>query len=124
MNFGFNIAGDEFMNINRTSDIICPMFLIHGTVDLVVPFSHGEAMQDSVQEKCKTTPFWALNMGHNGIEVSMAEEFRRRLQDFLHCVDIKDLFEHKKRVLMQKQSEIDMLKKIISKKQTEAIVGQ
>lgn len=116
LNFGFNITGDKFMNINRISDISCPIFLIHGTVDSVVPFSHGEAIQDSVQEKCKTTPFWALDMGHNDIEVNMAGEFLRRLQDFLHYTDMKDLFEHKKRVLMQKQSEIDMLKKIISKK--------
>lgn len=94
----------------------CPIFLIHGTVDSVVPFSHGEAIQDSVQEKFKTTPFWALDMGHNDIEVIMAGEFLRRLQDFLHYIDMKDIFNYKKRILMQKQSEIDMLKKIITKK--------
>ena len=43
LNFGFNIAGDKFMNINRIPCIICPTFLIHGTVDSVVPFSRGEA---------------------------------------------------------------------------------
>lgn len=120
LNFGFNIAGDKFMNIDRIPDITCPVFCIHGTVDAVVPFSHGETIFMNVQEKYRTTPFWAYELGHNDIEVSMAGEFLRRLQDFLHYVEMKELFNYKKRVLRKKRSEIDLLKKIISRKMNDS----
>ena len=74
----------------------------------------------NVQEKYRTTPFWAYELGHNDIEVSMAGEFLRRLQDFLHYVEMKELFNYKKRVLRKKRSEIDLLKKIISRKMNDS----
>lgn len=37
----FSLAWDMFPNIDRIEKIDCPVFIIHGTSDSVVPFEHG-----------------------------------------------------------------------------------
>lgn len=53
------VVGDMFPNANRSKDIRCPVFIIHGTEDTVVPFSHGLELLNSFPEEFRTQPFWA-----------------------------------------------------------------
>jgi abhydrolase domain-containing protein 17 len=41
-NLRFTLFGDKFDNINKINKINCPILLIHGTLDEIVPFSHSK----------------------------------------------------------------------------------
>lgn len=43
-NFRFTLPGDMFPNVDRIRDVTCPVFVIHGTHDEVVPFRNGEVL--------------------------------------------------------------------------------
>ena len=39
--FRFSMPGDQFCNVDRIGDVMCPVYVIHGTNDEVVPFWNG-----------------------------------------------------------------------------------
>lgn len=43
-NFRFTLPGDMFPNVDRIANICCPLLVIHGTRDEVVPFWNGESL--------------------------------------------------------------------------------
>ena len=43
-NFRFTMPGDMFPNVDRIANICCPLLVIHGTRDEVVPFWNGESL--------------------------------------------------------------------------------
>ena len=53
------MVGDMFPNAQRAREIKCPVFIVHGTEDTVVPFSHGLELLNSFPEEFRTQPFWA-----------------------------------------------------------------
>ena len=77
------MVGDMFPNAKRGPDIRCPVFIIHGTEDTVVPFSHGLELLNCFPEEYRTQPFWAEGLAHNNIEVFMREMFIQRCRHFL-----------------------------------------
>jgi len=66
--FRFTMVGDKFPNIDYAPKIQCPVFIVHGTQDEVVPFWHGEDLFMSLQQKWRAKPFWVEGAGHNNIE--------------------------------------------------------
>ena len=67
-NFRFTVPGDRFPNLHYAPYIACPVFIVHGTQDEVVPFWHGEELFLSVRSKWRAKPFWVEGAGHNNIE--------------------------------------------------------
>lgn len=47
----------------------CPVFIIHGTQDKLVPIEQAEDLYSRVENKYK--PFYVQNAGHNNIEYSL-----------------------------------------------------
>ena len=47
--FRFTLPGDMFPNVDRVPNITCPVLVIHGTRDEIVPFWNGEALFMSVR---------------------------------------------------------------------------
>ena len=41
---------DPFPNLNRIADVKCPLLMIHGTADRVVPYSQGKALYELANE--------------------------------------------------------------------------
>ena len=70
-NFRCTMIGDKFPNIDNAPNIQCPVFIIHGTQDEVVPFWHGEDLFLSVQQQWRAKPFWVEGAGHNNIEAML-----------------------------------------------------
>ena len=103
LRFRFSLPGDAFCNIDKVSSINSPVFIIHGTHDEVVPFSHGQELYLALQENSKYRPFWVDNAGHNNIELLCREndEFFHRLKDFIRFV------ESRKETGNSRQSSID-----------------
>mmetsp|Transcript_20944 Transcript_20944/g.59778 ORF Transcript_20944/g.59778 Transcript_20944/m.59778 type:complete len:210 (+) Transcript_20944:335-964(+) len=45
MDFGITVPGDKFANIDRVGGVQCPIFIIHGQKDDIVPFEHATAVE-------------------------------------------------------------------------------
>ena len=78
-------VGDMFQSYKRAADIKCPVFIIHGMADKVVPFWHSEELLQSFQPQYRAKPMFIKNMGHNSIEVKWRPDYIQRL---LHFLDI------------------------------------
>ena len=65
-NLRFTLPFDKFPNIDRMASIDCPVFIIHGKRDEIVPFYHAEELFS----KCKNkyTPYYVEGAGHNNVE--------------------------------------------------------
>ena len=83
LDMGFTVNGDLFPNIERVQHLGCPVFVIHGTEDAVVPFHHGQKLYEALPPKYRAPPFWARNLGHNDIELHQPRQFIRELRNFL-----------------------------------------
>lgn len=69
-NFRFTLWGDMFPNVDRIPKIECPIFIVHGTRDEVVPFWNGEELFFAAQIKWRAKPYWIEGGGHNDLETS------------------------------------------------------
>lgn len=85
VNFRITMPGDMFANIDRIGGICCPIFVIHGTRDEVVPFWHGQELFMNARPKWRAKPFWVDGAGHNNIEVLLKTDrtFYERIQGFI-----------------------------------------
>ena len=61
-NFRFTFPFDKFPNIDRIRDVRCPVLIIHGAMDEVVPFWHGQELFLSVPSVWRAEPFWVLEV--------------------------------------------------------------
>jgi len=84
-NFRFTMVGDKFPNIDYAPHIKCPVFIVHGTQDEVVPFWHGEDLFLALQQQWRAKPFWVEGAGHNNIEAMLRPTgtFIAKLSEFL-----------------------------------------
>jgi predicted esterase len=73
---------DMFQNINCVSKIKCPVFIIHGKCDEVVPFDHGETLYKKLKVAYK--PLFIDYAGHNNImEIMSVERYLKQLFKFI-----------------------------------------
>ena len=74
---------DMFVNIKKIDKVGSPTLIIHGTMDGVVPYQHG---QDLFAKAGKPYKFVSLEgAGHNDIEVDYRDELFAAWADFLVC---------------------------------------
>lgn len=84
-NFRFTMMGDKFPNVDYAPAIRCPVFIVHGTQDEVVPFWHGEDLFMALPQAWRAKPFWVEGAGHNNIEALLRPTgaFVEKLLEFL-----------------------------------------
>ena len=71
---------DKFRNLDKIGQVRCPVLLIHGRRDEVIPFWHGERLFEAANEpKMK---FWVEGAGHNNLKVVAGSEYLRALKTF------------------------------------------
>jgi pimeloyl-ACP methyl ester carboxylesterase len=83
VNLGFTMVGDKFPNIDRIKEVVCPVVIVHGKDDTIVPIDHGMKLQDAVSERFQTKPLWMENTGHNDHGPVMEEALIGHLNSFL-----------------------------------------
>jgi abhydrolase domain-containing protein 17 len=92
--FGITMLGDVFPNIDRMPNIACPVMVIHGEADLVVPCSHGQALVEAARqrrgsnntEKTKVVLFTRKGFGHNDVPALIGMEMLYAIRQFLQSL--------------------------------------
>lgn len=84
-NFRFTMLGDKFPNVDFAPHVACPVFIVHGTQDEVVPFWHGQDLFLALPQSWRAKPFWVEGAGHNNIEAMLRPTgaFVAKLTEFL-----------------------------------------
>jgi fermentation-respiration switch protein FrsA (DUF1100 family) len=81
-NFRFTLPGDMFANVDRIKSINCPLMIIHGTKDEVVPFWNSEILFINSLIQWRGKPLWVDQAGHNNIESTLQNEFYIKIREF------------------------------------------
>ncbi|CEL92876.1 unnamed protein product [Vitrella brassicaformis CCMP3155] len=84
-NFRFTLPGDMFANIDKIGKLRCPVYIIHGTKDEIVPYWHGKDLYK--QSRHPVEPFWVDGGGHNNLEIMARGPFYERFMEFLRTLE-------------------------------------
>lgn len=81
--WGFTMVGDKFPNIDRIRSVQCPVLIVHGQDDAIVPFDHGRALHLALPDSSKAETFFIKGMGHNGFDYHIEAMLMSKVSGFL-----------------------------------------
>eukprot|EP00922_Rhytidocystis_sp_ex-Travisia-forbesii_P003395 GHVS01004950.1.p1 GENE.GHVS01004950.1~~GHVS01004950.1.p1 ORF type:complete len:264 (+),score=0.76 GHVS01004950.1:268-1059(+) len=81
----FGLPGDMFSNISKIGRVECPVFIIHGTKDEIVPVSHGMVLFNAC--KNTVTPYWVEGGSHNNLETVARKKFFEHISRFFRFLE-------------------------------------
>ncbi|MBN2297619.1 MAG: alpha/beta hydrolase [Deltaproteobacteria bacterium] len=76
---------DKFNNLRKISSVSCPILVIHGQQDEVIPFRHGEEMY--ARAPSPKMRLWVTSAHHNDVMWTAGEEYWATLAEFTKLVD-------------------------------------
>jgi len=79
------IAGDSFNNISRISNVICPLLVIHGENDKVIPFAMGKEIFQKA--KVGKTFISIEGAGHNDLSTIGSRKYWGAIKNFIRKPD-------------------------------------
>lgn len=86
--FRFTLPGDVFANIDKVGNVRCPVFIIHGTRDEIVPVWHGQGLYDVCKRKGTAYDAYVIEgADHNNLEAQAGEAFYERFTRFLNHLE-------------------------------------
>jgi fermentation-respiration switch protein FrsA (DUF1100 family) len=72
---------DKFNNLGKLSRVTCPVLVIHGTVDDMIPFSHAQKLYAAAPGlKYK---LWVGGASHNDLIETAGEDYWKALEEFI-----------------------------------------
>ncbi len=71
---------DKFQSVNKLKQVHCPVLVIHGKSDGVIPFWHGERLYQQANEP--KTSLWVDRAGHNDLLEVAGEKYDIALRKF------------------------------------------
>ncbi len=75
------LAGDAFNNIDKIINVKCPVLVIHGTQDDLIPFAMGEELFNRVKTKKKFIKIQGAN--HNDLSTQYYEPYWSAVDEFI-----------------------------------------
>jgi len=78
---------DVFQNVAKIRKVRTPVFVIHGTHDVEVPFDHGVALYEALPPEHAYDPWWVKDAGHNDIEINHSAMYFTHLLRFLRALE-------------------------------------
>ncbi len=72
---------DKFDNLAKLPRVRCPVLVIHGTADTLIPFAHGGRLLAAAPGRRQH--LWVAGAGHNDLIETAGEEYWQALADFL-----------------------------------------
>ena len=71
---------DRFHNLAHVKRVRCPVLVIHGTADEVIPFSHGRRLYDAAHAPKQS--LWIDGAHHNDVALVGGERYWTAIRDF------------------------------------------
>jgi len=103
--FRFTMPGDLFTNIDKIGNVCCPVFIIHGMRDEIVPAWHGQRLWKTCAKKGTAyDPHWVEDADHNNLESQAGDAFYDRFSQFLQHLEHSPISE-----TLSRQSEISLV---------------
>lgn len=81
--WGFTVVGDKFPNIDRIATVQCPVLVIHGQDDAIVPIKHGRALYEALPDNIQGETFFVVGLGHNGFSYHIESMLMSKVNSFL-----------------------------------------
>lgn len=77
---------DKFANIDKIKKVRCPVLIVHGTNDSVIPFSHGQQLFAAANEPKR---FLSVEGGDHNEDFSLVagDRYSKTLRDFVQLVN-------------------------------------
>ena len=76
---------DKFPNLEKIKQVKCPVLIMHGKLDEVVPFNHGEKLFK--QAPSPKLSLWIEDGKHNNFPYAAGERYTKILKEFIKLVD-------------------------------------
>lgn len=76
---------DTFKNLTKISKVRCPVLVMHGKQDSVVPFWHGERLFAEANQSKRA--LWIEGAGHNDLMEILGPHYGQALKDFVKLVE-------------------------------------
>jgi fermentation-respiration switch protein FrsA (DUF1100 family) len=76
---------DKFRNIDKLKQVHCPVLIIHGKADAVVPFKHGLRLFAAAHEPKRF--LWVDIAGHNDVMDVAPDRYTKSLAEFMQLVE-------------------------------------
>lgn len=93
MSTSITLPGDMFPNVDRIKDVACPVYIVHGTKDEIVPAAHSEELVRHCRKGSFYPPYMVENGGHNNLEHIARQPFFDNFAKFLAWVDKTEISE-------------------------------
>lgn len=68
----------------------CPILIIHGLLDDVVPSWNGKELFLSIPQEYRYQPFWIPDAGHNDVERKSGERYFEHIQKFISDITLNN----------------------------------
>lgn len=82
---GYLIPWDQFRNLDKIPGVHCPVLIIHGRRDGLVPFSHAEKLFAAANEPKRH--FWVDNAGHNTVTYEAGSDYGHAILAFAKLLE-------------------------------------
>jgi abhydrolase domain-containing protein 17 len=76
---------DKFPNIQRISQVDCPVLVMHGEADADIPVEHGQRLYDAAPEP--KLSLWVEGAGHNDFTWVAEEQHQAALVEFQQLIE-------------------------------------
>lgn len=71
---------DKFRNVDKLKQVRCPVLIIHGRQDEVIPFWHGEELFGIAKDP--KTNLWVDGAGHNNLKLVAGKQYMQSMLAF------------------------------------------
>ncbi|MEZ5428392.1 MAG: alpha/beta hydrolase [Pyrinomonadaceae bacterium] len=71
---------DKFVNLEKIRRVSCPVLIVHGKNDSLIPVWHGDALFEAAPEP--KTALWVEGAGHNDIFFNAKTAYLQAIRDF------------------------------------------
>ena len=75
---------DKFPNLNKIKKVKCPVLIMHGKADEVIPFQHGQKLLAAANEP--KLSLWVDEAGHNDLMWVAGEQYAKTLRQFAQLI--------------------------------------
>uniref|UniRef100_A0A7S2DQW2 Serine aminopeptidase S33 domain-containing protein n=1 Tax=Alexandrium andersonii TaxID=327968 RepID=A0A7S2DQW2_9DINO len=77
---------DFYPNYRHAKDINCPVFVMHGQKDTIIPFYHGYRLTEAVPEPLRWPGYFPPAAGHNDIIELDTGAYFEKMREFIRCI--------------------------------------